>query len=144
MRKSSLLILNLFLFTAIQSCSQEYPENFKTGTFKTTSELNTVKYLYRNFDYQYISSESHPGGNKLSKITWGNSGYKLETINKTSKFDSLIQTIVLDKFEVNSSFTETTFTDGIGLKFTSQWIRLDESPDLKLIEIMNKNGIKLK
>jgi len=132
------------VFTSLQSCSQGYPEELKVGVFKTTTELNTVKYLYRNFDYQYIYSESHPGGNKLSKITWKNSGYELETINKTSKFDSLTQTIVLDKYEKNSSFTETTFTDGIGLKFTTEWIRIDKSPDKKLIEIMKENGIKPK
>ena len=143
MKKTVFLTFWVLLFTTFTSCTEEYPENLKVGTFKTTTELNTVKYLYRNFDYQYIYSESHPGGNKLSKITWENSGYKLETINKTSKFDSLIQTIVLDKFEVNSSFTETTFTDGIGLKFTTEWIRIDESPSLKLIEIMKENGIKL-
>ncbi|MEE1974404.1 hypothetical protein, partial [Maribacter flavus] len=73
-------------------------------------------------------------GNKLSKITWTKSGYELETINKTSKFDSLIRTVVLDKHEKNKSFTETTFTDGIGLKFTTEWIRIDQSPDQKLTE----------
>jgi hypothetical protein len=143
MRKTVFLTFWVLLFITFTSCTEEYPENLKVGTFKTTTELNTVKYLYRNFDYQYIYSESHPAGNKLSKITWKNSGYELVTINKTSKFDSLTQTIVLDKYDKNSSFTETTFTDGIGLKFTSEWKRIDESPDQKLIEIIKENGIKL-
>ncbi|MCF1192350.1 hypothetical protein LRR18_12215 [Mangrovimonas sp. AS39] len=144
MRKVRLLILCLFLFTALQSCSQEYPEDLKTGTFKTTTELNTVKYMYRNLDYRYIYSEDHPGGNKLAKITWKNSGYILETINKTSAYDSLTQTILLDEYKDNDSFTETTLTDGIGLKFTSKWIRIDESPNEKLKEVLEANGIKLK
>tara|TARA_R110002012_G_scaffold143641_1_gene301844 strand:+ start:212 stop:646 length:435 start_codon:yes stop_codon:yes gene_type:complete len=144
MRETVFLTFWFLLFTTFTSCSKEYPENLKVGTFKTTTELNTVKYLYRNFDYQYIYSESHPGGNKLSKITWKNSGYELETINKTSKFDSLIRTVVLDKHENNNSFTETTFTDGTGLKFTTEWIRIDQSPDKKLTEIMKENGIELK
>jgi hypothetical protein len=143
MRKTVFLTFWVLLFITFTSCTEEYPENLKVGTFKTTTELNTVKYLYRNFDYQYIYSASHPAGNKLSKITWKNSGYELVTINKTSKFDSLTQTIVLDKYDKNSSFTETTFTDGIGLKFTSEWKRIDESPDQKLIEIIKENGIKL-
>jgi hypothetical protein len=143
MRKTVFLTFWVLLFITFTSCTEVYPENLKVGTFKTTTELNTVKYLYRNFDYQYIYSESHPAGNKLSKITWKNSGYELVTINKTSKFDSLTQTIVLDKYDKNSSFTETTFTDGIGLKFTSEWKRIDESPDQKLIEIIKENGIKL-
>ncbi len=144
MRETVFLTFWVLLFTTITSCTEEYPENLKVGTFKTTTELNTVKYLYRNFDYQYIYSESHPRGNKLSKITWTKSGYELETINKTSKFDSLIRTVVLDKHEKNKSFTETTFTDGIGLKFTTEWIRIDQSPDQKLTEVMKENGIKLK
>ncbi|WP_347923707.1 hypothetical protein [Pontimicrobium sp. SW4] len=144
MRETVFLTFWVLLLTTFTSCTEEYPENLKVGTFKTTTELNTVKYLYRNYDYQYIYSESHPSGNKLSKITWKNSGYELETINKTSKFDSLTQTIVLDKYEKNSSFTETTFTDGIGLKFTTEWTMIDESPDQKLIEIMKENGIKPK
>ena len=144
MRETVIITFWILLFTTFTSCSQEYPQDLKVGTFKTTTELNTVKYLYRNFDYQYIYSESHSGGNKLSKITWKNAGYELETINKTSKFDSLIQTIILDKYENNNSFTETTFTDGIGLKFTTEWIRIDQSPDKKLIEIMKANGIELK
>ncbi|WP_452596864.1 hypothetical protein [Pontimicrobium sp. MEBiC01747] len=144
MRERVFLTFWLLLFTVFTSCTEEYPENLKVGTFKTTTELNTVKYLYRNFDYQYIYSESHPGGNKLSKIIWKNSGYELETINKTSKFDSLIQTVVLEKYDNNNSFTETTFTEGIGLKFTTEWIRIDQSPDKKLTEIMKENGIEFK
>ena len=144
MRETIIITFWVLLFTAFTGCSEEYPQNLKFGTFKTTTELNTTKYLYRNLDYQYIYSESHPGGNKLSKITWKNSGYELETINKTSKFDSLIQTVILDNYEKNNSFTETTFTDGIGLKFTTEWIRIDQSPDQKLTEIMKENGIKWK
>ncbi len=144
MKKVSLLILSLSLFTAFQSCSQEYPEDLKTGTFKTITELNTVKYMYRNLNYRYIYSEDHSGGNKLAKITWKNSGYNLETINKTSTYDSLIQIVILDKFDDNNSFTETTQTDGIGLKFTSEWIRIDESPNKKLKEVLEANGIKSK
>jgi hypothetical protein len=142
MRILSLFIVSFSLLATLQSCSQEYPEEFKTGTFKTITDLNTVKYLYRNSDYQYIYSDSHPGGNKLGKITWENSGYKLETINKTSVFDSLIQTIVLEDFKNGNSFTETTYTDGIGLKFTTEWVRIDESPDHKLREVLKANGIK--
>ncbi len=144
MKEIVFLTFWVLLFTTFTSCTEEYPRNLKVGTFKTTTELNTVKYLYRNFDYQYIYSESHPDGNKLSKITWKNSGYELETINKTSKYDSLTQTIILDKHEENNSFTETTFTGEIRLKFTTEWIRIDESPDQKLILIMKENGIKLK
>jgi hypothetical protein len=144
MRETIMITFWVLLFTAFTGCSEEYPQNLKVGTFKTTTELNTTKYLYRNLDYQYIYSESHPGGNKLSKITWKNSGYELETINKTSKFDSLIQNVVLNNYEKNNSFIETTFTDGIGLKFTTEWIRIDQSPDQKLTEIMKENGIKWK
>jgi len=142
MRETIIITFWVLLFTVFTGCSEEYPQNLKVGTFKTMTELNTIKYLYRNLDYQYIYSESHPGGNKLSKITWKNSGYELETINKTSRFDSLIQTVVLDNYEKNNSFTETTFTDGIGLKFTTEWIRIDQSPDQKLTEILKENGIK--
>ena len=84
-----------------------------------------------------------PGGNKLSKITWENSGYELETINRSTKFNSLIETVILNKHEKNKSFTETTFIDGIGLKFTTGCIRIDQSPDKKLTEIMKENGIEL-
>ena len=103
--------------------------------------MNTVKFLYRNFDYQYVYSESHPGGNKLSKITWQKTGYKLETINKTSKFDSLIHTVLLDQYVLDSSFTETTYLDGIDLKFTTKWIRINKSPNQKLNQVLEENGI---
>ena len=103
--------------------------------------MNTVKFLYRNFDYQYVYSESQPGGNKLAKITWQKTGYKLETINKTSKFDSLVQTVLLDKYVSDSTFTETTYTDGIDLKFTTKWIRINKSANPKLNEILKENGI---
>ena len=142
MRILILFTVGFSVLATFQSCTQEYPEEFKTGTFKTITELNTVKYLYRNSDYQYIYSDAHPHGNKLGKITWENSGYKLETINKTSAFDSLIQTIVLEGFKKGSSFTETTYTDRIGLKFTTEWVRIDEPPDDRLMEVLKANGIE--
>jgi hypothetical protein len=123
------------------NCSKDYPESFKIGTFRTTTEMNTIKYLYRNYEYQYIFSEAHPGGNKLVKITWQNSGYTLETINKTSAFDSLVQTVVLNEFDNEKSFTETTYTEGIGLKFSSTWIKIDDNPNKKLNEILKQYGI---
>ena len=141
MNKALLLILSFFILTIGSSCSEEYPEKFKNGTFKTTTKMNTVKLLYRNFDYQYVYSESHPDGNKLSKITWQKTGYKLETINKTSKYDSLIQTVLLDEYISDSTFTETTYTDGIDLKFTTKWIRINKSPNSKLNQVLEENGI---
>lgn len=135
------LLLTFTLFTFLQSCFQEYPEELKTGVFKTITEKNTVKYMYRNANYRYIYSDATPYGNKLAKISWKNSGYELETINQTSDYDTLIQTVVLDKVIDQDSFIETTFTEGIGLKFTSEWTRIDESPEVKLREILIENGI---
>ena len=57
MRETVFLTFWVLLFTTFTSYTKEYPKKFKVGTFKTTTELNTVKYLYRNFDYQYIYSE---------------------------------------------------------------------------------------
>ncbi|MCI2229428.1 hypothetical protein MC378_09645 [Polaribacter sp. MSW13] len=144
MRKVSLLSYGFFLFIILQSCSKEYPKDFKKGVFKTNTSSNTIKYLYRNFDYQYMYSQTNLSGNKLSKITWKTSGYEIETINKTSKFDSLMQTVILDKYEGDSSFTETIFTDKIDLKFTTTWVKTRKYPDLTWDEILMKNGIKLK
>jgi hypothetical protein len=141
MNKALLLILSFFILTTGSSCSEEYPESFKSGTFKTTTEMNTVKFLYRNFEYQYVYSESHLGGNKLAKITWEKAGYKLETINKTSKFDSLVQTVILDKYIGDSTITETTYTDGIGLTFTTKWTKINKSANPKLSQILKENGI---
>ena len=92
MRKINLLILVFGLFASLQSCSQEYPEELRIGVFKTITESNTVKYMYRNANYRYIYSDAHPDGNKLAKITWKSSGYELKTINQSSDFDALIQT----------------------------------------------------
>ena len=133
----------IILFTILTCCSEEYLENVKVGIYKTTTQLNTVKYLYRNFDYQYIYSKSHRDGHKLLKIKWKNSGYETETMNKGSNFNSLIRSVVLDTYENKNSFTKTTFTDGIGLKFKTEWIRIYQSLDKKLTEIMKGNGIEL-
>lgn len=143
MRKVLLIIL-IPPFSLLFSCSTEYPEDFKMGTFKTTTDMNTTKFLYRNHDYQYIYSEDHPLGNKLSKISWQRSGYKLDIINKTSAYDSLIQTITLINFELDKSFTETTQAEGIDLIHTSTWIRISDTPDKMLYRILEENGIKLK
>lgn len=136
LQRSIFIILVIF-----QSCSPEYPESFKVGTFKTITELNTVKYLYRNRNYQYVYSEAHPDGNKLSKITWNYSGYHLETINQTSDFDSLFRRIVLDEYDENS-VTETTYAEGFDLKFTTKWTRIDKNPDKILEEMMIEYGVE--
>ena len=98
--------------------------------------------MYRDKNYRYIYSDVHTGGNKLAKINWEASGYKLETINRTSKYDDLIQTVVLDEVKDENSFVETTFTEGIGLKFTTVWTRIDKLPNEKLDEVLKENGIK--
>lgn len=136
------LLLTICLFTVLQSCSQEYPEELKTGVFKTTTDLNTVKYMYRNENYSYIYSVTHPEGNKLAKIAWQNLGYRLEVINKTSDYDKLNNTVMLDKKVDQDSFIETTFIEGSDLKFTTLWTRIEKSPEKVLIEILKKNGIK--
>jgi len=141
MRKINILILTVGLFASLQSCSQEYPQELKTGIFKTITESNTVKYMYRNTKYRYIYSDAHPGGNKLAKITWKSLRYELETINQTSDYDALIQTIVLNEVNGKNSFIETTYTEGSELKFTSEWTRVNGSPEEKLNEILIENGI---
>jgi hypothetical protein len=98
--------------------------------------------MYRDKNYRYIYSDEHPYGNKLAKITWHGLGYKLETINKVNKYDSLVQTIVLDEVKSTNSFIETTYTEGIELKFSSEWIRIDESPEAKLLDVLKENGIE--
>tara|TARA_R100000093_G_scaffold71090_2_gene45841 strand:+ start:107 stop:535 length:429 start_codon:yes stop_codon:yes gene_type:complete len=142
MTKFKAILFSFILLITLQSCYDKYPEELITGTFKTTTELNTVKYMYRDKNYRYIYSDEHPYGNKLAKITWHGLGYKLETINKVNKYDSLVQTIVLDEVKSTNSFIETTYTEGIELKFSSEWIRIDESPEAKLLDVLKENGIE--
>ena len=48
---------------------------------------------------------------------------------------------IIDEYISDSTFTETTYTDGIDLKFTTKWIRINKSPNSKLNQVLEENGI---
>lgn len=133
-------ILCILLILITIGCDNTKPIDFKNGTFVVLVDDIETTYIERNENYQ-LERSINESQKELFKIEWiTNKKYILKSISKKKSKDlvDLLPLIVIIDSINRNSYYQTSYIEGINLKFSCKIKKIDDKVSEKFINIISQ------
>ena len=133
-------IFCILLISIAIGCDNTKPIDFKNGTFVVLVNDIETTYIERNENYQ-LERSINESQEELFKIEWiTNKKYTLESININKSKDSidlLPLIVIIDSIHENTYY-QTSYIEGIDLKFSCKIKKIDDKVSEKFINLISQ------